>query len=302
MFVYDAYGLRIESEFALPELLPAAEDGANADVSIALGGVPSAISEPIGGGILYQATGDEFLLDVPGVARYYVRAGRAMHVEPAPGIGLDEVRVFLLGSAIGAALHQRGILVMHASAFCVEGEAVLLCGKSGAGTSTLLSEFLRRGRPMLVDDVCGVVPGDDRLEALPAYPRTRLWADAAKRLSVDTSNLDRSRPLLEKFERAVPDQFRAMPAPVRATYVLAPHNEDRVEVAPVDRVDAFRVVLRNTYRSRFVERLNALESHFGLATRMAAQSHVAVVQRPAGGFALKELADAIESDLAGLRR
>ena len=61
--------------------------------------------------------------------------------DPAPGRDLYEsdVRVFLLGSCIGALLHQRGILVLHAGAIHTDKGAVLFTGPWGIGKSTLLA-------------------------------------------------------------------------------------------------------------------------------------------------------------------
>ena len=111
---YTAHGLQIDSEILLPELLP----GSNgpADVRIRYAPVPTSLPDPLGEGGNFQAAQDKLLLVVWDVARYLVVKGQEILIEPFPNCPENGLRLFLLGSAFGALLHQRGLLVMHASA------------------------------------------------------------------------------------------------------------------------------------------------------------------------------------------
>ena len=112
-YTYTAYGLTIISDFELPELLPLPpQDLPENAVRIRRGEVPDELDDPVGTGVLYQAKPNEFLLSLDAVAGYYVTDGREIVVEPVPGATDDEVQLFLLGSALGALLHQRGLLVI----------------------------------------------------------------------------------------------------------------------------------------------------------------------------------------------
>jgi hypothetical protein len=200
---YTAYGLRIKSELFLPDLL-AAQSG-EPDVSIHYGPVPMALLHPRGIGGAYQASPEVFLLTVPGIARYLVCDGREICIEPAPTATDDDVRIFMLGSAMGALLHQRQRLVLHASAIQTDLGAVLFTGHSGAGKSTLLAAMVQRGYAMLADDITVVQFGADGAPvAIPGYPCTRLWADAAAKLNHPTEPLRRVREALEVFTSGAP--------------------------------------------------------------------------------------------------
>ena len=128
--------------------------------------------------------------------RFLVRQGREIIYEPLDGSDEDSIRVFMLGSCIGALLFQRGFLVLHGNAFEVDGQGVMCVGQSGAGKSTLAAEMMRRGHRVIADDVC---PVDSAGNAIPGMPRIKLWQDSADKLGVNTSELKRIRPLLEKF-------------------------------------------------------------------------------------------------------
>jgi len=297
---YSAYGLRIRSDFEFPELPPAVGTiDTDPDVHIVRGTVPESLENADGKGVLYEAAADEFLLRMPDIARYLVRNGNEIVIDEAPNALPMDVRVFMLGSCVGALLHQREMLVLHASAIRTEKGAVLFAGNSGAGKSTLLGAMLDRGYRMIVDDVCGAVDGaTDDVEVLSGYPRTRLWADAAERLEVETDGLDRTRPTIEKFERQVPDAFWPDPSPMRQLYVLNSHNDDAITIEELPTIDAFAVVLHHTYRRLFLEGLQMRAPHFQLASKVASGVRICRVTRPSGSFKLEELADAIELDLA----
>ena len=192
--LYRAYGLRFETSRPFPELMPAEENGP-ADVTVRWDTVPEELDNPAGEGVVYQANPDQFLLKLDQIGRFLVQNGDEILVQPAPDSLESDVRVFLLGSCLGALLHQRGILALHASAILTDKGAILFVGHSSVGKSTLLGAFLKRGYRMLADDVTGVVLGKDGMPlALPAFPRAKLWADSVKRLGHDKDALSRVRP------------------------------------------------------------------------------------------------------------
>ena len=73
----------------------------------------------------------------PGVGACEVRDGREIAVDPAPGVDADLLSTYLLGPALGVLLHQRGGLVLHASAVTVGGGCVAFLADAGWGKSTL---------------------------------------------------------------------------------------------------------------------------------------------------------------------
>jgi len=299
---YQAYNLIFSSELECPELPTFAQEGdasKKADVSIRLATVPAELDNPTSTGVVYQASTDQFLLSIGKVARYLVTNGNEIIIEPSKDADLNEVRVFMLGSVFGALLHQRQMLVMHAGVVHTDRGAVLFAGPSGIGKSTLLGEMLRRGYPMMVDDVCAVVQNDENQPlVLPGYPRTRLWADSALKLDVCTDNLARTRPGLEKFERQMPDHFWSESAPLRHIYTLGSNNEGEFSVTALPAINTFGAIINNTYRSVFLDGLDMRPRHFELASMVASNVRVSRVVRPSGTFQLSELADLIEEDLA----
>lgn len=299
---YRAYDLLVVSDIALPEFVPWAVGGrptAGPSITIRVGHVPAALAGATGDAFL-QARSDAFVLTIEGVARYLVCDGLEIVIEPASGASDHDVRVYLLGSCLGGLLHQRGLLVLHASAIANAHGATLLCGHSGSGKSTLLGELLSRGHRMLVDDVCAIsVDGSGRPVVYPAYPRTRLWADAALELGRDVAGLPRTQPYMDKFELQVPEHYWDETAPLRRLYVLTSSERDELHLEPLPPVERFAALLHHTYRREFLGALAMQPRHFDLASAVARDVPVSRVVRPAAPFRLTELADLIERDVVG---
>jgi len=257
--------------------------------------IPEALDDPASSGVLYQASQNQFLLRMDQVARYLVRDGTEITIQPAPGSLDSDVRVFLLGSCLGALLHQRGMLALHASSIRTEHGAVLFVGTSGMGKSTTLGAFLKRGYAMLSDDIAGIVLDQAGSPVvLPAFPRTKLWEDSALRLGHDTAALPRVRPQQKKYEIATREQFASDPVPPRHVYLLTTSNKEELRLEEVENLQRFSVLLHNTYRVGFLDGLSLRPAHFRLASAVANRVPVTRVVRPHDPERLDELIDLIE--------
>jgi len=295
-YYYTAYGLTIAAEILCPPLL-ALDAGPTPNVHIRYGSVPEALENPSAKGVLYQAKPDEFLLRLDEIGAFWVRNGNEVIVAPAPNATDDEVLLFLFGSAFGALLHQRGFLVLHASAIETERGAVLFVGPSGNGKSTTAAAFHRRGYRVLADDVCALALGEaGHPVVIPAFPQIKVWADTAKKLEQETETLRKVRPQLEKYALPINADFPRNPLPLHAIYHLATHNKAEFELEPMEDSAKFRVLLNNTYRARFLDGLEMRAEHFKLGIATANSAHIRRVVRPSGGFLLDELVEMIERD------
>jgi hypothetical protein len=285
----------IETDFPCPELVPA--EG-RPDVVIRVGPVPERLDQAAAGGVMYQTDGGRFILNVDGVGRYLVSGGREIRIQPAPGATWSDVRVFLFGSCLGALLHQRGLLALHASAIRTPIGGVLFCGPSGAGKSTILGALLQRGYSMLADDVTGLVVNESGgVSIVPGFPRTRLWEDAALKLGKDLDGLARLRAALHKYDVAVDGQFLVEPVAAGRIYVLSTHAHEAIRIARLGSAERFGVLVRHTYRKRYLDGFRLRGFHFNQASAVARQVPVSLVSRPSTSYRLTELADAIEADL-----
>ena len=266
------------------------------DVLVQYGKVPSEIPNAKIKGVRYQAGPGAFLMQVDGIAGYYVTEGRRILIEREPGATDEEILLFLMGSAMGALLHQRNILPLHASAVQVDGKTVLFIGPSSIGKSTLAAGFQKQGYPILADDVCAVTAdGNNGAKVIPGFPRLKLWADTLKKLDTEKSGLIRVRLDHDFKKYFVPfDNTAPEPTPVRSVFVLHSTNTDQFEMEELVGMSRIEPLLNHTYRPRFLEGLGGKKAHFRLCSQVADKARVIKVVRPRKGFRLDELMDLAE--------
>ena len=236
--------------------------------------------------ICWQAAPGAALLAVPGVARYLVRA-REIVVEPDGG-GEDDIVTFLVGPAATALLQLRGVATLHAAAVEVGNEAAVVLGASGAGKSALAHALVARGHSLLADNLVGLVASGDRVVALPAYPRLRLWED----LLPEAEPGQPTRRDLNK-QWCVPARFAAEARPVRAVFLLQSHNSETLDVLPLPGSSAFKALWRHTARRRLLGALGQRSTHYRTATTLVRGARFFRVRRPDHPFGAASLADQV---------
>lgn len=263
---YAVFGLRVRSEFMLPELFEAERSG-RADVTIRRAPLRKAVTP-----FELERDGDALLLSIPDVATYRIAAGSEILVDAEPGVPERNVRLYLLGSAFGALLHQRGLLPLHANAVEIAGKAVAFMGESGAGKSTLAAWFHDRGYRVLADDVC-VVRWDENANprAYPGLPRIRLWSDALKSMGRTVEGLNRSydgSSTVDKYDLPVPRRLTvSSDLLLRAACVLK--EAQQFEINRLSGVAAAEAIIANTYRGSYVAAAKVQRQHWKSAVQLA---------------------------------
>jgi hypothetical protein len=274
---YYAYGLEIDSELALPELASQSSP-VSAVVSIRVGSV-----ERRGSNVPerdHYASPEEIVLSYEGVARLRIAGGREILVDPEPDADASVLRLCLLGPAMGVLLHQRGMLVLHASAVRVAGGASIFLGGKGWGKSTLAAYLHTRGCDLVADDIVPIELADDgTARVYPGSPHCKLWPHAAGFLGFDLDALPRLQPDLEKRDARAIGPFSLEPLPLRRVYVIA--YGDRVEVEPVEPREALLELVRHSYLLRFLLASGTHGPHFRQCSALVHSVGLHRLTRPA---------------------
>lgn len=298
---YKVFGLHVESDILLPELLTSADNSNPPEVTIILGEVPDDIIDPIEKSQSYQAAKNRFIFNVPKVGRYYVTNGNCILVQPAEQVEERVVRLFLLGTTFGVLLMQRGIVPIHGSAVVINGYCVILTGVSGAGKSTLLAALREQGYSFLTDDVAAVTVGEDGVAWVhSAYPQQKLWRDSAENLGINVASLATVNINVDKFAVPVHKGFRQSPAQLVAVYELGVERCRNVTVNPLSGMDKLAVLMSHTYRSWLTDGLGFKAQHFIQCVAIARQVAVSRLIRPEGVYSLEEQVRIIQYDLSQL--
>ena len=290
---YTCYGLVLASEIDLPDLGEPLATDAEPDVVVRFSSLsgPPAGADPLPYGLWRE--GDRAGVEIPDVGRYEARDGREVIIDPVAGADPKAIRLFLLGSLLGAVMMQRDHLVLHGNAVRVGDACAVVVGHSGSGKSTLAAEFDRRGYDVLSDDV---VPVDAAGLAIPGHPRIKLWDDALERLGVATEGLEKINDDHEKFQLPL-RRNEVGPLPLRWVYVLERHAGEELSLEPVRGATTFSLLHEHTYRNELVQGPGPVAQHLQQCARLVSVARISRVRRPAQTMTVEATADAILADI-----
>ena len=300
---YCAYGLRIESELSLPEMIPGVGfTVGSADISIRLGKVRPVPTRLDASGTGFWATAAEACHFPQKVGAFLVRHGREIVIDPAPGVEERLLRLSLLGPALALLLHQRGFLIVHASVVAQGDCAVAFLGKNGWGKSTIAAALHLKGYDLVTDDVAAIQLGADGPRVLPSFPQVKLWPEAARLLGGSPDTLPILHPDFDKRGWRAERGFALAPRRLDRIYGLAPGPAPAVE--GLEPREACFEILGHWYGHRFGGELlqnGSATRHLQQCAALASQVSMRRLVRSGGSAALLHLADLVDNDLRGLR-
>jgi hypothetical protein len=288
MTIYHAFGLHWYSQgLDIPELPIAGTEDAGYAVSIVEEHPCNWPELPPGNNDtpFVQMAKDDLRLQVEGIGCFRISDGaRIAWSRSSSEVSDQDLRTFLLGSAVGALLIQRGMLVLHGNALVKDGQAIVCLGHSGAGKSTLAYALMQQGWRLLADDLVAIAP--DGL-VLPGIPRIKLWEDAAVAFGLTPETLMPIRQGIRKYLLMGDRIERAeQPAPLVALYAIQqdPHQQDEGKrIVAITSQKARTLRLRNqAYRPRFVRGLAQEAANFLLLARLQQTVPMAVLSPPLG--------------------
>lgn len=280
---YLAYGTAIRSDLELPGLTPGSDASAGR-VDVVMGDVPS----PPGDGSWTSLAPERCVLALEGVGRFEITAGERIVVEPLTA-DLRHVAHYVLGSAMGLLLGQRGLFPLHASAVDVDGGAVAIAGLSGAGKSTLGHELSRRGHPLLSDDIAALEFGDRVTRVHPARCGLRLNPDAVQVAGLESAGLPRLHGESDKslVWPAGPPPRSSGSVSLARVYVLRPGR--RVLVDEVEGAARALFLMANVHSPELATGAFGSRALFDACLRLAPTVRLFTLERPPGFDQMDEL-------------
>src|SRR4051794_3892761 len=162
-FHYIAFGNRILSKIKLPELLPHHGTEYQEDIIIKIEDLKQVWNKKAEQGQFFFIDGNRILFRVPETGIFLIEEGRKIVVSADEQADEGLIRLFILGTCMGAILLQRRFFPLHGSAISINGKAYAFVGDSGVGKSTLASTFINRGYKILSDDLIAVSFNNDEL-------------------------------------------------------------------------------------------------------------------------------------------
>jgi energy-coupling factor transporter ATP-binding protein EcfA2 len=243
-------GWRVRSAVPLPEVLPWTGDDREPDIDIRFGPVP-VLTDLVGQGAPAQVARDGTCrLEFANIGCFRIFGGREVTVEPYGRIHAPEFHATLLGPVLGVLIFQRNLFPLHAACVRIGGGAVALTGRTGVGKSTLAAALVRRGHPLIADDVCVIDPATgNRPFVLPSFPRLKLWDEAVEALQMCADDMPRAQSGKRKYHFYQPGTFDASPVELRQVYHLDRSSAgDLLDVIPEYGAAAVTTFSKEIYR------------------------------------------------------
>ncbi|WP_186673044.1 HPr kinase/phosphorylase [Sporosarcina sp. BP05] len=296
--VYRAFGLTILSEIPLPELPQLSGIGNVTDIVIEQSDLSTLWAKHSDFEEDFVVKRDWLMFHIPETAIYLIQDGHKIVVSPLNGSDEDQIRLFLLGTCMGAVLLQRKILPLHGSAIAIDGKAYAIVGDSGAGKSTLASAFLKRGYQLLSDDVIPVTLNHANVPIVtPAYPQQKLWLESLTHFGMESTDYQ---PLFvrdTKFAIPVESQFAAEPMPLAGIFELVKGDHQDITIQPIEKMERFYALYAHTYRNFFMQGSGLMEWHFDMSSKMMNKINIHQIRRPTTRFTANELVELILTTL-----
>lgn len=299
MFQYVAYGVTLRSTLELPEL-PPADETVDPDVEIRTGTLEP-VPESVPGEETRRITADptSCRLTYDTIGTFLVEAGERVIFDPirddvSPGgVPPKVVRRLFQNEMMGILLHQRGALVLHASAVAVDGQAAVFLGPRGAGKSTTAAAFHTHDHTTLEDDVVGIDVGGDQPTVLPGVPQLRLKPEAIDALDVDgTTRPERDTGAVKRYKQLEPT---VEPVPLSTCYLLA--DGDELALEPIDPQTRVVELISRTYTGGMLRETDATAVNLEHCAQVADAATFQRLQRPKTHESLSAVVDCVARDL-----
>jgi len=255
-FSYQVYGLNLQSDLELPELLPTAALAVY--VTICLGTVPKTLSGSRSVGLWAEYVDTRCLFRIHNVGRFLIEDGGSITVEPygssetahGAAAAMSDVRLYLLGSALAALLHQRSLLPLHVSAVLAKNGGWAFTGPSGAGKSTMAAWLSQgAGLPLISDDVSVVDVRSGSARLFPGPRKLKLWNDAVDFLNIERRRLIQDLSNTPKFQLYLPDGVPGTEFGLTGLVMLERAEPgEPAELIQITGIDRFRYCSRAVYR------------------------------------------------------
>ena len=244
-------------------------------------------------GLSVRASSEFFIIDWGNVGVCLIEAGTKVTFEIGEGVDEKDLIPLITGPILAVLLHQRGKLVLHASAVNIGGRAAVFLGNKGYGKSTLAAHLQSRGYPLISDDMVPVIFNGDVAKTVPGYPQIRLLPDAVESMGLDPDSMQQVNAWISKRNFVPNRDFTADPVELGCIFVLA--MSDEITLQELNPYSAFIEIANNTYTGAFLKETDNIGDHFKLCEQLVKKVPVSTLSRPHDFTRMSEIVDMVTS-------
>ncbi len=291
-YYYRIYGLTIRSEVKFTEADEIGEE--LYDVDIVYGTIPAHISE------MNRAKEAKGLLSLAykwicyeNVGEFYIEKGNSIIADISTGSDEKLVRSIILGPCFGSIFYQRNIFAIHGSAMVWDDKAVIICGGSGAGKSTVSTALRRRGWLFMADDTVPVTGENGFMFANPAYPQQKLCLDTALEFGYDIDQLIMINEERQKYAVKMEDAFCSSKKEIHAMICLELSDSEQLAIDELTGNVKLEYIIKNLYTLYDYKFMGMHPMDFKRCLELAQKIPMIRVKRPLHKKTLSEIIENI---------
>lgn len=293
-YFYNLYNLNIKSEIELSGINHGSE---NYDVFISRGDLPDDLGQDSIIKPSFSYLNNIYLLNIKDTIKIKVEDGNKITVDAKPEISNTTIKSFILSQGMGVLLHQRGVFTIHSNAVEIDGKAVLLCGKSGAGKSTISAELINRGYKFINDDISVLQNIDGKFYINPGIRQLKLWKESLQFISHNEQNLEQIRPELEKFRIEIDNLSSNELIELNRIYILSINELNPYQLFKPDSIQKLKILRNQVYIKNIANFVGNKVKNFENLTTLSKTVEVRTISRPRQSAPPSIIVDMILEDM-----
>ncbi|MGU8138798.1 ATP-binding cassette domain-containing protein [Clostridium perfringens] len=294
---YKVYGLIVESDIEIPELLSIDKNENKVDIKIKKDIIPKDVIEKIPSYSWFKYDVDSMVFTVKNIGSFYIYDGNNIIVQPSENADNQGIKTFILGTSFGMILLQRNKVAIHGGAILIGENAIILTGQSGAGKSTLTNAFRQYEYPFMADDVSSTIELQDEIFIEPAYPQQKICKDAMKKMGYNISNFKLIDEEREKYIIPTHESFVKEKRKLQAIFEIEPYDGEEVKIEEISGGEKMKTILRNIYRIEIIAPHGIPPAYFKKVINIAKNTLVFRIKRPKNQFSVDRQIELIEREL-----
>ncbi|MGD1806011.1 hypothetical protein ACP6PL_11305 [Dapis sp. BLCC M126] len=299
MFFHQTYGLNIQSEFLLPELIKS-DNQPDIYIQKAKVKLPTLETTTIqrqGKEAYFGGNTQEAYLRWEGVTTFLAKNGDTLIVNPdSDHINPQLLSLYILSEALGLILYQRGFFLLHASAVKIGEQVVIFAGPPGAGKSTTAAAFAKCGYTVLADDMVAIkLDATGKAMVVPGFPQIKIWPSTARGLDYNLSALPTLFPGSRKRVIRQIENFPVKHFPLTHMFILG--EGENLKITPMEGTEAFFNLTRFFPLPSSILQGNARERHLQECIQLLREVDIWQLENPQNFQTIKQVVNGVEKKL-----
>ena len=291
-YYYDVYGLKIKSDIELPELIES--NDVNYEINICIGIAPSNVVKSIEQGRNLYLNCKEIWFNIKSIGTYLIYNGNTIVVDKDANAGIEDVKTYLLGSALGMILFQRNTLAIHGGTIVINNKTLTIVGESGAGKSTLTTALRLNKYLFMADDVSVI---NDNLMINSSYPQQKLCKDTMLKLGYELNQFKKIDDDREKYKIPLKEDFISKPVKMGSICEMKIADNSKVEIEEVKGKEKLIILINNIYRIELIRKSGIPPEYFKKCLQIAQNIKFYRMYRPKDKYTISEQIKVLENTL-----